>query len=439
MTPRAIVQELDKHIVGQARGQARGGDCAAQSLAPHAGRRADAPGDHAQEHPDDRPDRRRQDRDRAPAGAPGAGAVREGRGHQVHRGRLRRPRGRFDHQGAGRRRGQDDARAASWRACATARARPRSSACSMRCCPSRACWASPPTSRRSRAMPRRATSCATCSRRGEIDEREVEIEVRALPMGVEIMAPPGMEEMQQQLQSVLSGPGRQPHPHPAREGARSAQAHARGGGRQAHQRRGAQGARARQCRAERHRLHRRDRQDRAPPGDHRRRRLARRRAARPAAAGRRLHRQHQVRFAQDRSRAVHRLGRVSHVQALGSDPGAAGPLSDPGRARLAQGRGLRAHPDRAGCLADGAVPRAAAHRAGGAGIHARRRAAHRRDRLPGQRAHREHRRAPPAHGDGAAAGDGLLRCQRARRQSERCASMRSTSISIWAAWRRTRT
>ncbi len=40
--------------------------------------------------------------------------------------------------------------------------------------------------------------------RGEIDDREVEIEVRALPMGVDIMAPPGMEEMQQQLQSVLS-------------------------------------------------------------------------------------------------------------------------------------------------------------------------------------------------------------------------------------------
>jgi len=41
--------------------------------------------------------------------------------------------------------------------------------------------------------------------RGELDDREVEIEVRALSMGgVDIMAPPGMEEMQQQLQSVLS-------------------------------------------------------------------------------------------------------------------------------------------------------------------------------------------------------------------------------------------
>jgi ATP-dependent HslUV protease ATP-binding subunit HslU len=43
--------------------------------------------------------------------------------------------------------------------------------------------------------------------RGEIDDREVEIEVRALPLGVDIMAPPGMEEMQQQLQSVLSNLG----------------------------------------------------------------------------------------------------------------------------------------------------------------------------------------------------------------------------------------
>jgi len=40
-------------------------------------------------------------------------------------------------------------------------------------------------------------------REGQLDEREVEIEVRALPMGVEIMAPPGMEEMQQQLQSMF--------------------------------------------------------------------------------------------------------------------------------------------------------------------------------------------------------------------------------------------
>jgi ATP-dependent HslUV protease ATP-binding subunit HslU len=43
--------------------------------------------------------------------------------------------------------------------------------------------------------------------RGELDEREVEIEVRSIGGGVDIMAPPGMEEMQQQLQSVLSNLG----------------------------------------------------------------------------------------------------------------------------------------------------------------------------------------------------------------------------------------
>jgi ATP-dependent HslUV protease ATP-binding subunit HslU len=50
-------------------------------------------------------------------------------------------------------------------------------------------------------------------REGELDEREIEVELRALPAGVEIMAPPGMEEMQQQLQSMfqnLGGQRRQP-------------------------------------------------------------------------------------------------------------------------------------------------------------------------------------------------------------------------------------
>ena len=43
--------------------------------------------------------------------------------------------------------------------------------------------------------------------RGELDEREIEIELRALAAGVEIMAPPGMEEMQQQLQSMFQNLG----------------------------------------------------------------------------------------------------------------------------------------------------------------------------------------------------------------------------------------
>jgi len=44
-------------------------------------------------------------------------------------------------------------------------------------------------------------------REGALDEREIELELRALPVGVEIMAPPGMEEMQQQLQSMFQNLG----------------------------------------------------------------------------------------------------------------------------------------------------------------------------------------------------------------------------------------
>ncbi|MFI2811236.1 ATP-dependent protease ATPase subunit HslU [Microbulbifer zhoushanensis] len=41
-------------------------------------------------------------------------------------------------------------------------------------------------------------------REGQLDEKEIEVEVSAAPMGVEIMAPPGMEEMTNQLQGMFS-------------------------------------------------------------------------------------------------------------------------------------------------------------------------------------------------------------------------------------------
>jgi ATP-dependent HslUV protease ATP-binding subunit HslU len=44
-------------------------------------------------------------------------------------------------------------------------------------------------------------------REGELDDREIEIELRAAPTGVEIMAPPGMEEMTQQLQGMFQNLG----------------------------------------------------------------------------------------------------------------------------------------------------------------------------------------------------------------------------------------
>jgi ATP-dependent HslUV protease ATP-binding subunit HslU len=46
-------------------------------------------------------------------------------------------------------------------------------------------------------------------REGQLDQREIEIDVRAVPPGVQIMAPPGMEEMQEQLQSMFANLGGQ--------------------------------------------------------------------------------------------------------------------------------------------------------------------------------------------------------------------------------------
>jgi len=40
-------------------------------------------------------------------------------------------------------------------------------------------------------------------REGKLDDKEIEIDIQALPVGVEIMAPPGMEEMTSQLQGMF--------------------------------------------------------------------------------------------------------------------------------------------------------------------------------------------------------------------------------------------
>jgi ATP-dependent HslUV protease ATP-binding subunit HslU len=46
-------------------------------------------------------------------------------------------------------------------------------------------------------------------REGELDKKEIEVEIRASLPGMEIMAPPGMEEMTNQLQSMFSNMSRQ--------------------------------------------------------------------------------------------------------------------------------------------------------------------------------------------------------------------------------------
>jgi ATP-dependent HslUV protease ATP-binding subunit HslU len=44
-------------------------------------------------------------------------------------------------------------------------------------------------------------------REGALNDREVELDLRAVPAGVQIMAPPGMEEMQEQLSSMFANLG----------------------------------------------------------------------------------------------------------------------------------------------------------------------------------------------------------------------------------------
>ena len=132
---------------------------------------------------------------------------------------------------------------------------------------------------------------------------------------------------------------------------------------------GARGARL--GRAERHRLHRRDRQDhRAQRVPRRRRRQPRGRAARPAAADRGHDGEHQARPGEDRPRAVHLLRRVPSRQAVRHAARAAGPPADPRQPGVAQPGGLPPHPDRARGQPGQAVQGAAGDREGRARVQA---------------------------------------------------------------------
>lgn len=50
-------------------------------------------------------------------------------------------------------------------------------------------------------------------RRGDLDDKEIEVEIKLDPVGVEIMAPPGMEEMTNQLQGMFQNMGGQKTRH----------------------------------------------------------------------------------------------------------------------------------------------------------------------------------------------------------------------------------
>ena len=186
-------------------------------------------------------------------------------------------------------------------------------------------------------------------RRGDLDGEEVEMELQLAPVGVEIMAPPGMEEMTSQLQNMFQSLGNQrtrTRKLKVKDAMRLLTEEARGldggpGGTESRRRwkrwsrtascssmkwtRSVAGRRhwARTCRAKG------VQRDLLPLVEG---------CAVTTKYGRGAHRPH----------PVHRLRGLPGGQAVGPDPGTAGPVSDTGGTGSARDRGIRAHPDRAG-------------------------------------------------------------------------------------------
>ena len=363
LTPREIVAELDKYVVGQAQGEARGGDRAAQPLPAAAAAAGHGRRSRAEEHPDDRADRRRQDRDRAPAGAAGAVAVPQGRSVEVHRGRLRRPRRRVDGARPRRDRRQDGARGARGGSARARRGRPPRSGCSICCC--RPCAAVAvrrgvdrgADGARPRGGDARDGCASSCAPAGSTRKTvEIEVRERAMP-SFELIQGSSVEEIGVNLRDMLPGmfqgrtrrrklPVPEAFEHLTQEEAQKLI-----------DMDGVAQRRDRARRAGRHHLRRRDRQDRRPRGRAGPGRQPRGRAARHPADRRRHDGQHEVRHGADRSHPVHRRRRVSRLEAVGSDSRAAGPVSDSRRARGARARRVRPHPDRAEERAHQAVHR----------------------------------------------------------------------------------
>ena len=149
-----------------------------QPLAAAAARRSAAAGRHAQEHHHDRPDRRRQNRDRPPAGQADRRAVHQGRGDQVHRGRLLRPRRREHGPRPGR------GRRSAWSSTEQTetvedegRARTSRSGCSTCCCPPREATGTPDDDEAKARRERTRDKIRAQLDAGELEDRKVEITV----------------------------------------------------------------------------------------------------------------------------------------------------------------------------------------------------------------------------------------------------------------------
>ena len=252
-SPREIVSELDRYIVGQNDAKRAVAIALAQPLAAAAARRQIARGSAAEKHPDDRPDRRRQNRDLAPPGQARRRAIPQGRGHQIYRSRLCRPRRRADHPRSGRDRH---------------RARPRTKT-------QRRAGARRAVGAEERvldalvgpgASPATRESFRKRLRAGELNDKEIEIEVQAgggggMPM-FEIPGMPGAQMGAINIGDIFGKLGGGTHQDAARHRGGIARDSGQRGIRQAARQRAAGAGSDQGGRTERHRVPRRDRQDR---------------------------------------------------------------------------------------------------------------------------------------------------------------------------------
>ena len=167
-SPREIVSELDRFIVGQADAKR------AVAIALRNRWRRLQLDDRLREEVLPKnilmigPTGVRQDRDFPPSRQARRRAVPQGRGDQVHRGRLCRPRRRADRARPRRDRHRVDARAQAQGRPGARRSRPPRTACSMR-------WSAPAPSAATEESFRRKL------RAGELDDKEIEIEVAVAP------------------------------------------------------------------------------------------------------------------------------------------------------------------------------------------------------------------------------------------------------------------
>ena len=171
-SPREIVSELDRFIVGQndakrAVAIALRNRWRRQQLTGPSAR-----GGAAEEHPDDRPDRLRQDRDFPPSRQARRRAVPEGRGHEVHRGRLCRPRRRADRARSRGGRHRPRARGQAQGRAGQAPRRRRRSACSTR-------WSGPASSPATRDSFRKKLRGQRTRRQGNRDRSAAGLERHA--------------------------------------------------------------------------------------------------------------------------------------------------------------------------------------------------------------------------------------------------------------------